>query len=53
MPGFLGFAVGRTSFWDPVAAFEAGTASRAEAADRIARHFLDWVRIFEGAKPAA
>ena len=53
VPGFLGFAVGRTSFWDPVAAFEAGTASRAEAADRIARHFLDWVRIFEGAKPAA
>ncbi len=52
VPGFIGFAVGRTSFWEPVAAFEAGTASRADAADRIARHFLDWVRTFERARSA-
>ncbi len=52
VPGFIGFAVGRTSFWDPVAAFEAGTATRAEAADRIARHFLDWVRTFARAEAA-
>ena len=48
--GFIGFAVGRTSFWDAVAAFEAGTASREQAAARIAAHFLEWVGIFEGAR---
>jgi myo-inositol catabolism protein IolC len=48
--GFLGFAVGRTTFWDPVAAFESGKATRQEAADQIAAHFVDWVRIFEDAR---
>jgi myo-inositol catabolism protein IolC len=48
--GFIGFAVGRTSFWDPLVEFESGAASRAEAAGRIADHFRDWVDIFEKAK---
>lgn len=52
VPGFIGFAVGRTSFWDPVKAFENGTASRADAAGRIADHFRDWVGIFEKGKSA-
>ncbi len=51
--GFIGFAIGRTSFWDAVAAFEAGTATRTEAADRIAGHFRDWVGIFRDAKAKA
>jgi myo-inositol catabolism protein IolC len=50
VPGFIGFAVGRTSFWDPVAAFENGSATRVEAAGRIADHFRDWVDIFEKSK---
>ena len=49
VPGFIGFAVGRTSFWDAVADFEAGRASRAEAADRIAARFREWVGIFQRA----
>lgn len=50
VPGFIGFAVGRTSFWDPVADFESGKASREQAARRIADHFQEWVEIFSEAK---
>jgi myo-inositol catabolism protein IolC len=50
VPGFIGFAVGRTSFWDPVADFEAQRATREAAAARIAAHFREWVEIFEKAR---
>jgi len=50
VPGFVGFAVGRTSFWDAVADFEAGRATRAEAAQRIADRFRAWVDIFRNAQ---
>ena len=45
--GFIGFAVGRTTFWDAVAAYRARTLTRSEAAAQIARRFRDWVDIFE------
>ncbi len=47
--GFIGFAVGRTSFWDAVADFRKGKATREEAAARIAARFREWVDIFEKA----
>ena len=47
VPGFVGFAVGRTSFWDAVVAYHAGHATRADAAARIADRFREWVDIFE------
>ena len=50
VPGFIGFAVGRTSFFKPVAEFEAGRASREDAAGRIADHFREWVDIFAGGR---
>lgn len=50
VPGFIGFAVGRTSFWDAVADFEAGRASRVEAAQRIADRFREWVDTFSNAR---
>jgi myo-inositol catabolism protein IolC len=53
VPGFIGFAVGRTSFWEPVSAFEKGSAGRSDAAGRIADHFRGWVDIFERAKADA
>ncbi len=49
VPGFIGFAVGRTSFWDAVADFEAGRATRSDAAGRIASRFCEWVGIFQRA----
>ena len=47
VPGFIGFAVGRTTFWDAVAAYETNQATRAEAAARIARRYGEWAAIFE------
>ena len=49
--GFIGFAVGRTSFWDAIADFEAGKATRQAAATRIAQRYLEWVEVFRRAAP--
>ena len=48
--GFIGFAVGRTTFWDAVAAYRAQTMTRAEAVAQIARRLSEWVDIFEQAR---
>ncbi len=47
VPGFIGFAVGRTTFWDPVADFQAQRISREDAVARIATRYLEWAGIFE------
>ena len=46
MPGFTGFAVGRTTFWDAVADYHAQKMSRQEAASRVAQRYREWVAIF-------
>ena len=45
--GFIGFAVGRTTFWDAVAGYRANRLTRSAAATQIARRFRDWVDVFE------
>ncbi len=50
VPGFVGFAVGRTSFWDPLVALRDGKASRQQAVEDIASRYLEWVRVFDKAK---
>ncbi len=50
VPGFIGFAVGRTTFWDPLVAFREKKISRDEAVDRIAKSYREWVDLFEKAK---
>ncbi len=47
VPGFIGFAVGRTSFWDAVAGYRAQTLTRVEAVAQIARRLREWVDVFE------
>lgn len=47
VPGFIGFAVGRTTFWDPVADYLAQRATREEAVARIAVRYREWAGIFE------
>ena len=47
VPGFIGFAVGRTTFWDAMADYEAGDATREEAAVRIAERYREWIAVFE------
>ncbi len=49
VPGFIGFAIGRTTFWDAVADYVGGKATRQDAASRIAGRFREWVAIFEKA----
>ncbi len=51
VPGFIGFAVGRTTFWESVADYQARKATRQEAASRIAQRFRGWAAIFERAHP--
>jgi myo-inositol catabolism protein IolC len=50
VPGFIGFAVGRTSFWQPLLDVEAKRISQEEAAARIAHNFEAWIRLFEEAR---
>ena len=50
--GFIGFAVGRTTFWDAVAGYRARTLTRSEAASQIARRLRNWVDIFEQGRDA-
>src|SRR5262249_49863875 len=50
VPGFVGFAVGRTSFWEPVVDWRAGKATREAAVAEIARRYQEFVRIFERGK---
>jgi 5-dehydro-2-deoxygluconokinase len=49
VPGFIGFAVGRTTFWDPCVDFRAGKITREAAVAEIARRYREWVDIFEKA----
>jgi 5-dehydro-2-deoxygluconokinase len=50
VPGFIGFAVGRTTFWDALTDWRAGRASRKDAVAQIARRYREWVDIFEKAR---
>jgi myo-inositol catabolism protein IolC len=52
VPGFIGFAVGRTDFWQPLAAWRAGTATREQAVAEIARRYHEFVDVFEGRRLA-
>jgi myo-inositol catabolism protein IolC len=47
VPGFIGFAVGRTTFWDALLEWKEGRLSRDAAVGDIARRYLSWVHIFE------
>lgn len=47
--GFIGFAVGRTDFWDPLVAWRSGKTTRDGAVAEIARHYREFVYIFQGA----
>ena len=53
VPGFIGFAVGRTSFWDPLVAWRAKKITREEAVNEIAAPLSEFVDIFEEKAHAA
>jgi myo-inositol catabolism protein IolC len=48
--GFIGFAVGRTTFWEPVVDWRAGKLTREAAVAEVARRYQEFVGIFERAQ---
>jgi myo-inositol catabolism protein IolC len=47
VPGFIGFAVGRTTFWDPLVAWRSKKATREQAVAEIAGRYREFVGLFE------
>jgi 5-dehydro-2-deoxygluconokinase len=50
VPGFIGFAVGRTTFWDPLIDWRGKKTTREAAVAEISRRYREWVDIFEAAR---
>jgi myo-inositol catabolism protein IolC/predicted NBD/HSP70 family sugar kinase len=50
--GFIGFAVGRTDFWQALVDFRTQKISREAAIAEIARRYREFVGIFEKARPS-
>jgi myo-inositol catabolism protein IolC len=48
--GFIGFAVGRTSFWDPLINMRARQITREDAVAQIAGRYREFVDIFDKAR---
>lgn len=46
VPGFIGFAIGRTVFWDPLAAWRSKQATRDQTVAEIARRYRGFVDLF-------
>jgi 5-dehydro-2-deoxygluconokinase len=51
VPGFIGFAVGRTSFWSALVDWRAKKITRDDAVNDIARRYREFVDTFEEAGP--
>jgi myo-inositol catabolism protein IolC len=50
VPGFIGFAVGRTDFWGPLVEWRDGKQTREAAVTAIAQHYRGFARLFEQAR---
>jgi len=50
VPGFIGFAVGRTSFWEPLVSWRAGKITRDTAVNEITRRYREFVDVFKSAR---
>jgi myo-inositol catabolism protein IolC len=53
VPGFIGFAVGRTDFWQPLVDWRAEKTTREAAVNQIASRYREFVDTFEGARVQA
>jgi myo-inositol catabolism protein IolC len=50
VPGFIGFAVGRTVFWDPLVEWRDKHITREDAVSEISRRYQEFVKVFERAR---
>jgi myo-inositol catabolism protein IolC len=48
VPGYAGFAIGRSIWWDPLQAFVDGTSERAAAAAAIAANYRRFMEVYAG-----
>jgi len=51
--GFVGFAIGRSIWWDPLKAYVDGKIDRAAGARKIAENYLRFVNVYERAEGRA
>lgn len=49
VPGFIGFAVGRSSFLQAIVDLRAGKINRGQAVRQISNKFMEWVGVFDKA----
>jgi myo-inositol catabolism protein IolC len=49
VPGYVGFAIGRTIWWNGVKAWKEGTLTRAQAAAAIGTAYRRFIDVYEGA----
>jgi len=47
VPGFIGFAVGRTTFWEPLVDWRAGKITRNDAVLEIGSRYGEFAAVFE------
>jgi beta-phosphoglucomutase family hydrolase len=52
VPGFVGFAVGRSTFWDPLVQLIARRITRDAAIAAIANNYRAWIDVWETARQA-
>jgi myo-inositol catabolism protein IolC len=50
VPGFIGFAVGRTDFWEPLVGWREKRTTREAAVNEVARRYREFVDVFEKAR---
>jgi myo-inositol catabolism protein IolC len=48
VPGYIGFAIGRSIWWDPLKAFVDGNLERDEAAKQIAANYRRFIDVYNG-----
>jgi len=46
VPGYIGFAVGRTIFWDPIQSFRKGSLNKDQAAQKICENYTSLVNLW-------
>jgi myo-inositol catabolism protein IolC len=48
VPGYVGFAIGRTIWWEPLKGFLEGSVSREDAASRISQSYRRFIDVYRG-----
>ena len=51
--GFIGFAIGRSIWWDALKGFLDGDLERSAAAEQIADNYLRFIKVYDDAESSA